>query len=150
MNLPTYDPTERTAERKPLKGEKLLAQRDRSQLRQNAEKKLMRECVRLDERTCRVPRCEYVSKKLPIDACHKVHRGMGGNPRLDRTTLETLISFCRIHHSDYDAGRLDVDEHDAVKGFRGKCDYYTVAPDGRRTHIGSDKIIGVSVERTVR
>lgn len=150
MNLPTYDPTERTAERKPLKGEKLLAQRAQAQLRINAERKIMRECVRLDERRCRVPRCQHAGLKLPIDPCHKIHRGMGGNRKLDRTTLETLIALCRIHHGLYDTGRLDIDEHDAVKGFRGLCDYYTVALDGKRTHIGSDKVIGVSVERTVR
>jgi len=131
---------------KPRKGETLLDHRDKTDAEKAHERKLMRQCLALDEHKCRVPRCAYTGRKLPIDPCHKVHRGIGGNPKGDRTTLETLIALCRIHHGDYDGGRLDIDEL-TPRGFRDRCDYYAVAPDGARTHIGSDKVIGISEER---
>lgn len=148
--IPRQDELEIKAEPKPRRGAKLLDHRDKTDKEKAHEKKLMIACLRLDEHKCRIPRCEYASRKLPIDPCHKVHRGMGGNPKGDRTTLPTLIALCRCHHDDYDHGRVEIDEL-TPQGFRGRCDYYAVNVEtGERTHIGSDKVIGVSSTRSVR
>jgi hypothetical protein len=139
------DVARRLAKRK--RGQTLLDHRDKTAKEKAAEQKLMRQCLALDERKCRVPRCEYAGRKLPIDPCHKIHRGIGGNPKGDRTTLETLIALCRVHHGEYDHGELEIDEQ-TPKGFRGPCDYYAVDHvTGELRHIGSDKVIGVSETR---
>lgn len=105
LNLPILDPMERCAKPKPLTGEKLLEHKGKSKSRAAAEQKIMREAVRLDGRKCRIPKCDY--RDMPIDPCHVIHRGMGGNPKLDRTTLESVFAGCRIHHGMYDRGEID-------------------------------------------
>ena len=126
---------------KPVRGTALLAKRKRSADRVSAEQAIMREAKRLDGFRCRNPRCENRSKKLPIDPCHKreSHRGIGGNPKGDRTTLETVISLDRVCHGLYDAGLLDIEPLTA-KGFRGPCSWYQRDPEtGRSIHIATEK-----------
>lgn len=135
---------------KPAKGTALLQARERRASRVAAEQKVMQAALRRDEHKCRVPRCEYASKKLPIDPAHKVHRGIGGDPRGTRTTLDTIIGLCRIHHGQYDQGVLVIEPLQEALGFNGPCAYYVPAEDGSRlVCIGVERVIGVSVERGV-
>jgi hypothetical protein len=128
---------------KDLPGEYRLEQKSKSRERKADEQAIMREAVRMDEGKCRVPRCEF--RLLKVDPAHlrEGHRGRGGNPAGDRTTLETIIALCRRHHWLYDHFHLDIEQLEPAKGFRGLCAYYL---DGQ--HIGSDKRIGVSVTRS--
>ena len=68
----------------------------------------MRAALRRDHYRCRWPNCEYAKLDLPIDACHETHRGMGGNPKLDRTTRQTVLALCRIHHGLWDRGEITI------------------------------------------
>lgn len=131
---------------KPLKGTATLERRQRRADVTSHERREMDAAKRRDHGKCRVPRCEYAPKKLRIDACHQIHRGMGGNPAKDRTTRATVISLCVVHHGLYDRGELDIepltDQH-----FDGVCAFYAV--DGqRREHYATERIIGVSEPRT--
>lgn len=120
---------ERTASSKPPKGEFLLERRGKSRSRVTAEQKVMREAVRLDGHRCRYPKCAY--RDIPIDACHVIHRGMGGNPKLDRTTLESIFAGCRIHHGQYDRGEFDVRFMVPARGTRGLMSF--VRTEGQKT-----------------
>jgi hypothetical protein len=91
---------------KPLRGTALLERRTRRRATVQAEEKIMREARRRDRGMCRVPTCGF--KHLPTDVCHKHHRGAGGNASVSRTTKDTLIVLCRIHHGLFDAGDLAI------------------------------------------
>lgn len=62
-----------------------------------AEDAIMRQ-VRREDRYCRFPECGCGKMKLGLDVAHLEHRGMGGNPKLDRTTPAGLILLCRARH----------------------------------------------------
>ena len=108
---------------KPAKGSALLASRERRAGRTAHEVEKMAQAKVRDGFQCRVPRCEYRSKDLPIDPAHKVHRGMGGDPRGTRTERETIISLCRVHHGEYDHGDLEIDPL-TDREFDGPCEYH--------------------------
>lgn len=99
----------------------------------------MDQAVALDGGRCRFPYCEH--KELVVDPCHVVHRGSGGNPAGDRTTLESIIAFCRKHHEDYDHGRVGFDQKTAA-GTRGPCVFYRIM-NGQSVHVGTERIAGV-------
>lgn len=113
------DPLIGTAKPKPPVGEFLLERRGKSRSRVTAEQKIMKEAVRLDGHRCRYPQCLYHG--LPIDPAHVrgKHRGMGGNPALDRTTLETVFALCRTHHEDYDDSKFKAKPVQSHRGARG-------------------------------
>lgn len=102
---------------KPPLGEFLLERRGKSRSRVTAEQTIMREAVRLDGHRCRYPQCAY--RGLPIDPSHIRHRGMGGNPKLDRTTLENVFACCRVHHGEYGRGKFNVKPIQPRLGARG-------------------------------
>jgi len=93
---------------KPRRGDALLERRTKRATTVKAEQAEMQAALKRDGRKCRVPACQYMAQNLPIDACHLRHRGMGGNPARDRTTRQQIISLCRIHHGQMDAGELVV------------------------------------------
>ncbi len=107
---------------KPLKGEYLLERKAQRAKRVADEQKVMQDAKKRDGGKCRIPNCEYAKRDLPIDVCHFFHRGMGGNPAGDRTTREQLISMCRIHHSLFDRGDLDVSPMTSAQA-DGPCAY---------------------------
>jgi hypothetical protein len=142
--------TQRAAEGQPLwkdrEGSAWLDSKERTAERKNYERKQMDDAKVRDARTCRFPHCEYMPKKPRIEAAHKKdeHRGIGGNPALDRTERKKLITFCFIHHREYDHGRIKVDPQ-TDRLFDGPCDFER---DG--VFVGSEKVIGVSVTRDGR
>lgn len=131
--------TDRCATPKPVRGSSLVAARMRRSERVSVEQAVMRQAVRLDGDKCRFPGCRHRSRKLPIDPCHARHRGMGGNPKGDRTTLETVIALCRFDHGRYDAGQLDIEPMDESRGFRGRCVWYERNEEtGQMVHVATD------------
>lgn len=89
---------------KPIKGSAWLDAKKRAAEHKRAEDAIMAAVRKLDGQ-CRYPLCEHRAKKPRLEAGHKRHRGMGGNPTLDRTTPEELMTFCFIDHAAYDRGR---------------------------------------------
>lgn len=132
---------------KPIRGSALLERRERQAAHKAREAAVMQDAKRRDGGKCRVPRCVYAKRDLPIDACHWQHRGMGGNPKEDRTTRETVISLCRFHHGQYDKGFIDI-EPLTPQAFDGPAAFYEYTGQGRRECIGVEKVIGVSETRT--
>jgi hypothetical protein len=148
LDLPTPDEVAPNLT-KPVKGTALLGSRQRRSDRVAAEQREMQAALKRDERKCRVPRCEHVSKKLPIDPCHMRgdHRGMGGNPTGDRTTRDRIFAGCRAHHGLYDADLLDAIPQTAA-GANGLMDWYHRAKQSDPwEHFASEKRIGVSETR---
>lgn len=131
---------------KPLKGEYLLQRKEARAARVAAEQKVMQDAKKRDGGKCRVPRCEYAKRELPVDPCHFTHRGMGGNPDGDRTTREQVISLCRIHHSMFDRGDLDISPMTDA-GADGPCAYSVRSESGRMEHIATETVIGISTTR---
>lgn len=129
---------------KPLRGEFLAERRQRSKDKSAAEQKIMRQAKRRDG-GCRYPHCDCHKLKMPIAACHETHRGMGGNPKLDRTTVEQLISLCGRRHDEWDRGLIAIVPQDRAIGFNGPADWYRVDQRGRLEQFASEKRIGVSV-----
>ena len=131
---------------KPVKGTFLLERREKRRSRVTAEQKEMQAAKKRDGGKCRWPQCEYIGQKLPVDACHQVHRGQGGNPKGDRTTRQTIISLCRVHHSLWDRGGVDITPM-RCDGFDGPCSYFVRGESGRMEHVATEKYIGVSSTR---
>jgi len=134
---------------KPLKGSALLQRRINRKAVVAAEQKEMRAALTRDGHKCRFPRCDV--RDLPIDPCHLQHRGMGGNPKGDRTERKTVIALCRIHHGLYDRGELDI-EPLTPDVFDGPCDWYVYAilnEPKRRIHWATESRIGISETRGV-
>lgn len=132
---------------KPLRGAYLLERRERRSAVVAAEQKAMQAALVRDGRKCRWPACEHRTMKLPIDPCHRRHRGMGGNPAGDRTERASIISLCRVHHGLYDAHLLEIEPLGA-EGFDGLCAFYLRDVEtGHLDHVATERRIGESVTR---
>lgn len=138
---------------KPARGTALIERKQRRLDRVAAEQKVMQAALKRDHRVCRNPRCSFKkSLKLPVDPCHAFqHRGSGGNPAGDRTAETKLImSLCRGCHGLLDAGDLSI-EPLTPEWCDGLCAFYAKdAETGQMVHLATEKVIGVSVERSVR
>ena len=148
LNLPLPNPNP-CAPAKPTRGTTLVKARDKQAKRRTAEDKEMRKARKRDN-GCRFPGCDCKKKNLRIDVCHEKHRAMGGNPKLDRTTTDQLISFCLVRHGQWDRGEFDVVPHDRAVGFNGTADFYRKDERGRLEVFATEKRIGVSVTRDGR
>jgi hypothetical protein len=118
-----------TSLQKPLRGTALLERRARTKTTKAHERTVMAEARRRDHGRCRVPGCRYRLQAIPVDVCHRQHRGMGGNATGDRTTRPTLISLCRIHHGLWDRAELRIDAL-TKQEFDGPVAVYARASDG--------------------
>lgn len=134
---------------KPAKGSALLERKERQRAHKAREQAVMQEAKHRDGGKCRVPRCRYQRMDIACDPCHRTHRGMGGNPKEDRTTRDQMITLCRIHHANWDTnGTLEIEPLDAGKGFDGPAAFYEQHGEtGRMECIGIETQIGVSVPR---
>ena len=123
---------------KPAKGEAFLASKKRRAERVAHERGIMDQVKRLD-RTCRYPHCEHMAKKPRLEVAHVRHRGMGGNPTGDRTTAAELITYCFIHHDEYDHGTM-YHEPLTPRGTRGPCAFYRIHQEtGEKIHVASER-----------
>jgi hypothetical protein len=129
---------------KPIKGAFRLERQMLRATRTKAERKTMADAKRRDGGKCRWPGCRL---KLTIHACHRSHRGMGGNPDGTRTTRENLIALCSQDHQRWDLGLIDIQPQTA-QGFDGPADFYERSESGRFELVASERVIGVSEART--
>lgn len=88
---------------KPAKGSTTALRRRKAAQVKRYERKVMNEALERDGFACR--RCG----ERPADPAHIIHRGMGGNPKMDRTQRKLIISLCRRCHQAYDAAQLVID-----------------------------------------
>ena len=82
---------------KPLKGAFTRERRRKARLHKAAETAVMREARARDGHRCRM--CQ---SRQDTEVAHLRHRGLGGNPSGDRTTLAGLVTLCRVHHQRFD------------------------------------------------
>lgn len=100
--------------------------------RRRGKARVMREIaakqlVRREDRYCRFPLCGCDRARLPWEVAHLHHKGMGGNPRGDRSDPGLMIYLCSARHRDapisLHAGTLWIlSLTDA--GTRGPCAFY--------------------------
>lgn len=94
--------------------------------KQTSKEDAIMRSVRLEDRYCRMPMCGCHKMKLRLDVSHSNHRGMGGNPKGDRTTRETLILLCSARHKE---NVISVDRKTlfifplTLDGLRGACSF---------------------------
>lgn len=94
---------------------------------------------------CRFPLCGCGKHKLPLESAHLQHKGMGGNPKEDRSAPEKLITLCNARHR-----RLAISMHAGTlrvtpltnAGSAGPCSYLVDLPtsfdairEGRRRWV---------------
>ena len=82
---------------------KLKERKDRAD-RKTAERTSKTAAKKRDGRGCRFPLCGchamgWKPESRP-ESSHDKHKGMGGNPRGDRSKSELLITLCRHRHQD--------------------------------------------------
>jgi len=129
---------------KPLKGEYRLEQKKNARHRKAIEEKVMAEAKRRDRGLCRWTGCEF--KDLRVEAAHLEHRGMGGNPALDRTERHKLIALCVRHHQLFDHTKIDVVPIEP-RGADGPCEFYTRMDTGGWALVGRERSIHVPETR---
>jgi hypothetical protein len=129
---------------KPLRGTALMERKAKRQAQKAAELKVMKAAKTRDGGRCRWPGCKH--KDMPVDACHRFHRGMGGDKNLERTKRELIWTACRIHHGQYDAGLIDI-QPQGPQGTDGPCDFFTRTESGRMELVASEKRWVVSSAR---
>ena len=81
--------------------------------------------VRLrDDNRCRYRDCADPFNR--VEVAHLQHKGMGGNPKGDRSMANQMLCLCRYHHRDpewsYDSGELLITPKDKQLGTDGECD----------------------------
>jgi hypothetical protein len=133
---------------KPMRGEFLIERRERSAARSAAEDAVMQAALKRDNRKCRNPRCTFKGRQLPVDPCHAFrHRGMGGNPKLDRTaSTDLIISLCRGCHGLLDAGKLEI-EPQTPEWCDGLVAFHAPNRDGRMIRIATEVQFGIARRR---
>lgn len=91
--------------------------------RKTTEDKNKRAAKKADGYRCRFPWCGCKQLGLRIESSHQQHKGMGGNPKGDRSTPEGLLTLCVHRHQDgkisIGKGTLWAEALDKRKGVRG-------------------------------
>lgn len=82
---------------KPEKGAFTAERRRKARKHKATETAIMREARSRDGH-----RCRYCHSRDGTQVAHFKHRGMGGNPRGDRTILAGLVTLCQTHHQMFD------------------------------------------------
>ena len=97
----------------------------RKQERKNGELAVKRELRTRDGIGCRWPGCDLWKQGHRVEAAHLNAKGMGGDKRLLRTTLDQLIRVCHAHHQgivSLHSGDLKIVPHTS-QGTNGPCDF---------------------------
>lgn len=124
-----------TAQRRSQKARKVLL----------SERAIKAEAKRLDAYRCRWPDCEVPQGTFwgQIDPAHVQAEGMGGDPTLQRTTLENILAVCRWHHRgprSLHSGHLKVEKL-TPQGTRGPMACYELQPG----ESGKWALVGIGV-----
>lgn len=117
---------------KPERGSARLEREKRKADQKAAEDAVIAEAKALDSFRCRWAgrhKC-----RGPLEGAHVFqHRGMGGNPEGDRTTVDKILTVCawihRLGPRTIDGGDLRV-VAESDKGTRGPCSFWRETPDG--------------------
>lgn len=64
--------------------------------------------VRLRDRYCRMPLCGCWRFRLSLHVSHQQHKGMGGNPKGDRSHPDRMLLVCGPRHRE---NRISIDNH---------------------------------------
>jgi hypothetical protein len=62
---------------------------------------------KVTRRGCRFPMCGCYRQRLFVEVSHLRHKGIGGNPKEDRSLPELLISVCNARHKE---NRISIDK----------------------------------------
>ena len=71
-----------------------------------AEERRRKAEVRARDLVCRFPGCGCRRLGLSTEVSHQTHKGIGGDPQLLRTTVESMLLLCRHRHRE---GRISID-----------------------------------------
>jgi hypothetical protein len=129
-----------------LKGKKGVTAAKRvakSRKTQLAERAVKSDATRLDGWRCRWPECD-VPKASTWGRLHAAHfqaEGMGGDPTLQRCTLDNLIGLCHWHHRGPrgidQSGLARMEPLNPTLGTRGPVAFYLKDREtGRETLVG--------------
>lgn len=130
---------------KPQRGAYRLEQKAKARERKATEDKIMREAKARDRNVCRFPKCKW--NELRVECAHLEHRGMGGNPALDRTQRHKLITLCIRHHDIFDTGDIDIAPVTS-RGTDGPVAFYEREPEtGNMAHVYTERINLISEQR---
>jgi hypothetical protein len=101
--------------------------RVRKQRQRKAVEDAAKMSVRTRDRFCRFPRCGCDQFKLARHVAHLTHKGMGGNPRGDRSGEARMILLCSARHKEnrisLDRKTLRIDPLTRA-GTAGPCAFY--------------------------
>lgn len=117
---------------KPARGTALLEREKRTAERKAFEDAVIAEAKKLDGNRCRWP--EKHKCRGELEGAHVFqHRGMGGNPALDRTTVDAILTVCAWIHrrgpESIDGKQLKV-EAETSQGTRGPLSFWRQGEDG--------------------
>lgn len=132
---------------KPKRGTALLEREARTATRKAAEDKIIAEAKALDGYRCRWPEAHKCRGGLEGSHVFR-HRGIGGNPAGDRTTVESILSVCAWIHrrgpETIDGGDLKV-EAETAQGTRGPCSFWR--SDGKGKHLIAREVLPFVFDR---
>jgi hypothetical protein len=104
----------------------------------DAERLVKMHVKSLDGWRCRWPGCDH---EIMLEAAHWKAEGMGGDPTLQRCTLENLICCCHWHHQQMHLGLASMRPVDEALGMRGPVEFSEAIPgkSGRMAIVGITK-----------
>jgi hypothetical protein len=85
---------------KPSGAKRKLATMRKRRERKTGENKNKGEVRRRDGHRCRFPLCGCRTWQLRLEVSHNRHKGMGGDPKGDRSKPEGMILVCFQRHQD--------------------------------------------------
>jgi hypothetical protein len=85
---------------KPSKTKRTIERRKTRRVQVSDEQKNKLEVRLRDHYKCRFPLCGCRSLRLQLESSHVVHKGMGGNPAGDRSTVDQMVLLCSHRHRD--------------------------------------------------
>lgn len=105
---------------KPSRTARKKAEKKKKTERKTAERKNM-DVARKADKGCRFPLCGCRKLGLRPEVAHTTHRGMGGNPKGDRTQPDNVITLCSHRH-----------QHGEVSLHKGTLKIVPMTPEGTR------------------
>lgn len=77
----------------------LKVQRHAKATKRAGKERREKDVCRDRDKYCRFPLCGCRKFKLPLESAHATqHKGMGGNPKMDRSKPDKLITLCNARH----------------------------------------------------
>lgn len=120
-----------------------LERQERRRKRVSAEDDVIADAKKRDGYRCRFWRCRL---KLVLHGSHlERHRGMGGNPLGDRTTLDNIITQCARHHQLFDHDDIDIRPL-TNRGADGPCEFWE-RHGTEWVYLGAERTVQVSETR---